>query len=56
MDFKSSVTPKQNKYKTKHVQAHNGQTAENQKQGKNLNSIQREKDGYFQKSNNKNVS
>lgn len=50
MNFKSSVKPKQNKYKTKHTQAHNGQIAENWKPGEILSSIQREKDGYFQES------
>lgn len=54
MVVKSSVKPRQEKYKAKHIQEQGSQTAESQKQRENLNSIQREKDMYLQGSNNKN--
>lgn len=54
MVVKSSVKPRQEKYKAKHIQEQGSQTAESQKQRENLNSIQREKDMYLLESNNKN--
>lgn len=47
MVVKSSVKPRQEKYKAKHIQEQGSQTAESQKQRENLNSIQREKDMYL---------
>lgn len=45
MDLKNSVKPRQEKYKTKHIQEHGSQTTD---QSKNLNGIKREKDMYLQ--------
>lgn len=53
MDIKNSVKPRQEKYKTKHIQEHGSQTTKSQSK-ENLNGIKREKDMYLQENNSKN--
>lgn len=56
VDIKSSVKPKQEKYKAKHIQERGSQSAENQKQREKLNGIHRGKGIYLQESKNKSDS